>query len=1008
MRLLRPVLPLLLLTVTAVRGQVSVSGSVRDESGATLPGVSVRPRYAGGGTVTNGEGRYQLTVPSDTTTLVFSFVGMTPQTQRPAGRATLDVTLRAQNQLLDEVVVSGYGLTTNPRDAVGSYAQVEAKALRADRPIESFDRMLTGLVAGVQVQTNTGEPGVPVRVRIRGENTLPQLGGGLSASGEPLYVLDGVPLYDIQEQQVNRPGLQAGNLTEQRLNPLAGLNPNDIETITVLKDAAAATLYGANAANGVVLITTKRGRSGQNRVEASTHYGVATLLTPPRLLETPRYLELYGEALRGDGYPADSVTLLVAQAGDPDVTTRWSDLVVRPATNATANLSLSGGGGTTSFRFAAGYQQQQATSKGNDFRRLSFRTSVDHRLNDHFKVTFNLGAAHTTKQGFDLLGAVDLPPVLSPYAPDGTFNNEGLLRNRPNPLAVLAQNENENRGLSATGNVDLEYYLHPTLSVRTTFGTDYYQNRRTVYESALNASGANANGFGSRFDRNNLRWINFTQLRWQRGFGHHQLAALAGYEAQEKTTFLLRLSASDFLFEELREIGFQDGENIDGASSQQQEAVLSYYTQLNYNYRSRYYVSASLRQDASSVFGADRQVARFGSMGLSWVASDEGWLADVAALDLLKLRASVGTTGNARIGSYASRGLYRFGVAYAGQGGSQPSAGPNPDLGWELNLKTNLGLDLALWQRVRLTVEHYRNYTYGAITQVQVARETGFNDAPANASDLRNTGWEFTLNTINTRAAGGAVGWTTQLNLAFNRNVVTRLYLEQPQFSAADALVIRAGSDVSSLYVVPYAGVDPYNGKPLYRLADGNLTDDQLRAGRPENLRVVGRRSPDFFGGITNALTWKNVTLSALITYQYGASLLVPTRFTNLNSDGRNLLLVNQDVNQLDRWQQPGDVTDVPRLRRGVRTRTLASFHRSTRFVYDNSYLRFDNVSLSYRLPQGWVGRVRAAAATLTAQANLLGYLNLSRRRAGRNGINEYRNVFPESRTFAGGINVRF
>lgn len=972
-----------------------ISGTIKDAKGETLPGVTVMLQGGTTGTISNPEGVYKLRVPESGGTLVFSFVGMQKQFVKFTSESVLDVVMQDDVQSLETIIVTGYGGEKNKRDLVGSYDQVDSDDLQTARPLESFDKMLSGLVAGVQVETATGEPGLPVRVRVRGEGSLVPVGGSdVATSGQPLYVLDGVPLYDITER--NTFNSQFSDVTEQKLNPLASINPEDIESISVLKDAAASAIYGANAANGVILITTKKGAAGKSQINFSLNYGVQDLFNETEYLNSTEYVQLYRETLFNSGGDP-------SLAGSDSINTDWPNLVTRLGTNLSANLSISGGTEQTRFRFSAGYFQQEAISKGNGVERISLRANINHRISEKFQMDFNIGSAFNSKESFNSFGATTFSPNLSPFNEDGSFNNDGFFLNRPNPLAALEQNEFSHRGFATNANLTLSYQIIPSLKIRSTIGADYYQNQQNEFRSALNGSGRSRNGYGNRISRNNLKWISFTQLVWNKTFKEkHVTNAVIGFEAQEQNTNLLRAYGTNFPFDGLRQLTTVANEDSGVASSEQEEAIVSYYGQFSYNYDGKYALSINLRRDASSIFGGDVRNANFASIGGSWIMSDESFMERYRSfLSLLKLRVTYGSTGNSRIGTYAARGLYRFSslAEYGGIAGSEPSAAPNPRLSWETNRKLNFGLDIALWEgKVALTVEHYQNRLFNAISTINVPQESGFISIPANTANMENIGWEFTLNTRNIETNN--FRWRTNFNIAFNRNRVTKMILERPPLSTFQSSGILVGEDVNAIYGVRYAGADPYNGKPLWYLPDGSITDDARQANLVENRVVIGSRSPDFFGGITNTVTYKGFSLTLLTTYSVGSQILINN---DALTDGRQISFNNQSANQLDRWQQAGDITDVPRLHQ-------ANFpaRNNTRFLFDNTYLKFDNLNIAYTFSNDLLKKFKLSALSIFVQVTNLGYIYSTTAPENRNSIAEYRFNFPESRTYSTGLTLSF
>lgn len=968
----------------------TVSGTVRSTSGEPLIGATILLKGTGRGTATDFEGRYSLALPDSSAVLLFSYTGMQPQTITVAGRSRVDVLLREDVQMIDEVVVTAYTGEQKQRDIVGSYEQVSGDELLPQRPVESFDKMLDGQIAGVQVELNTGEPGLPVQVRIRGNNSLPPVNSNdVVASGQPLFVLDGVPLYDVSE--TNTANTPFSTTLDQQLNPLMFVRPEDIESITVLKDASATAIYGANAANGVILITTKQGKAGRTKITGGVSTGFSRLINPVRYLDTEEYVSLARETLfNSGGNPED--------AGPIDVETDWPALTQRQGSVTNASLSLNGGNDKTKFYLSAGYFRENAISRGNGLERITLRSNLNTGLSDKLSLRFGFSGGYVYKASFSDFGAFTYPPNQSPFNADGSFNNGGFFINRPNPLAALAQNEFFHHAYSVNNNLQLTYEPVPGLQLRAMGGIDGYLQLQYQYFSALNGSGRTVNGRGRRFTRGNLQWVANAQASYQKAFAEHHLSALAGTEANQQTTYRQRITASNFPSDQLREFWTVDVSDIDADESNYQDATQSFYAQASYDYAYRYYFTVSARRDASSIFGGDVQAGNFFSAGLAWAFSEEAALAEAGWLSFGKLRFSYGLTGNSRLGTYSARGLYGYSPAYlyGGNIGLAPTAPANESLTWELVRKYNFAIDLEFLQgRLKATVEHYRNYTEDAIYTIPVPLESGFANIVTNAADQRNVGWEASIQTVNIQ---GELRWSTRFNIARNRNQLTRIDAERFPASTFNSRGLVVGENSSVLYGVPFAGIDPYNGKQLFFLPDGSITDDHRLLNEPENWVPVGQSAPDWYGGVSNTFSYKGLTLDVLVSYSYGEDVLVdPLTFT----DGRQILINNQSANQLDRWQQPGDLTDTPRLHQSTPIQ-----RNNTRYLFDNDFLRLANASLQYQLPARWLDAIGITRLSVQAQANNLGYLYSTRARAGRNGVAAYRFRFPEAQAFMFGLNL--
>jgi TonB-linked SusC/RagA family outer membrane protein len=971
--------------------QALVSGQLTDEAGEPLAGLTVRIKNTTKGTVTDADGRFSLEMQAGQTyTLVFSFIGMRTKEMKVTPPAKLSVVMEEDSKLLTDVVITGYNMEKNRTELVGSVVQLESEELQAERPVDSFEKLLSGQVAGLNVENSGGgEPGVPVQVRIRGQGSVPTTSDFIrTTSSEPLYVVDGVPIYDIQATRET-----AVSANEQLLNPLATINPEDIESITVLKDASATAIYGANAANGVILITTKRGQSGELKVDLSYNRGISEAINPVNLLTTPDYVKLYRETLLNTGADEQDA---IAIAGPTDVNTAWEDINLRTADFHQANVSVSGGGKSAKARVALNYLSQETITRGNDFSRLNTRANVDVDFGERLSTQYNLNFSLVNKESLGQFNVLNAPPNVSPFNPDGTFNESGRFDNLPNPFSVLAQNENRQQGIASIGNITAEYRILPDLKLISLAGLDYKQSNHFAYQSQLNASGRRRGGRLNNVNRQNLQWITNARLNWGTRFGQDwEVTALLGAEAQEQVTRLIRANAVGFPFDDLRTP--QSAEVSESALSETEVSTISYFGEANVEYRGRYFLTFNSRSDASSIFGGDVRRAVFASLGGGWLVSDEPFFNPEGLINTLKLRATYGSTGNSRIGSYAARGLYEIDrrFSYLGGGGIAPLTAENRTLSWEKNFKTDIAIDIGLGGRLTATVEYYRNQIRDAISTIDVPYESGFLRAEVNAVDMLNSGWEFALKSINVRNKRWE--WVTRFNLSTNQNIVTDLKLKDADINAARGIGLVEGQDIRTIYGARYAGVDPYSGRALWQLADGSITDDYRLARQLENRVEIGTRNPNIFGGLTNNFQMGNWSLSVIASYSYGSDILVNSLY---EQDGRQFFN-NQSTNLLDRWQQPGDLALVPRLHEDNPV-----ISTNSRFLYDNDHLRIENINLSYRFDDPWLERLKLYSASLFMQVSNLAYFYLDRQREGRNGIREYRYSFPQARTWSLGLRM--
>lgn len=978
-----------------------VTGTVLDQADKKpLGGVSVRVvngRVVG---ITNAEGYYSATVSAtdlENVQLEFRMVGMKSVVSRPLGSSsTVNIGMESDFQQMDELVVTNSYTNGTPREEViGSISQVTARELQPYRPIESFDKMLEGLAAGVYVEPNT-QLGTPVKINIRGQGTLTPIGSGRTTSTQPLYVIDGIPI--MEQERGDAASIFNG---ETLINPIAGINPQDIASISILKDASATTIYGSNAANGVIIITTKSGSSGRTAANVSISRGVSSFINRQQLLNGPQYYTLKREALLNSGFTESQAS---AQAGSATINTDWLGLTTRNASYTAVNADISGGKEGLNYRFSTGYRYQQASAMSNDMQQVNLSLKVNSVLNNKLKFGITLSPSFSQKNGLDNFeNNAYLPPNLNPYDSDGNFTT---FLGIPNPLAVLAQNENVNNTISFNGNSNIHYSVSPSFTISGTIGANFSQGKQEKYFSAKNATGSTVGGRLQIFDRQTLGWLGYIQGTYSKTFlENHSVTVIAGIEAQDQSTVLLAGSGSNFTYDRIRELG--QATNRTNSSSKQENATVSYYTQANYDFRKKYLFTTSIRADQSSMFGSDFNLALNSAVGFSWILSKEAFLQDHAIISFLKLRTSYGSTGNSRIGSYAARGLYNFNYGnYNGYVAAIPdgSSAPNPNLGWEKNIKLNLGLDATLFGRLSLSAEYYNNTIHDLISGVEVPLETGYNSISVNAAVMRNHGFDLTakIEVIQKHS----FRWQSTFTAGLNRNKVlsynggyTSLFSDPASTAGEANAAIREGYSTTAIWGIPWAGVNAETGEEQFYAPDGRVVNRTTIRSYPRSSYIVlGDRLPKVQGGWINSISYKNLSLSLNILYNIGGNLIESTRFLG---DGKNLDHSNMSVNLLDRWQKPGDVTNVSRL---VLEKGLVS--NSSRYLHDLTHVKLSNITLNYSLPARLSKRFRTQGISAYINATNVAYWYKEKSPAGRSGIRETRFTFPEARTISAGLNL--
>lgn len=836
----------------------SVSGRVTDQkTGEGLPGVTVLLKGTANGVSTTADGNFVLTVPTTDGTLTFSSVGYTTQERQLGSETQFRINLAADAKQIDEVVVTGYGGSQDVKDITGSISKVGAQAF-LNQPVQSFDQALTGRTAGVQINSTGGALADQTAIRIRGVNSI-------SNGAGPLIVVDGVPI----NTRDNANTFNGGNGT--RYNPLADINPNDIESVEVLKDASAAAIYGSRAANGVLIITTKRGKAGQNRVSVNSYIGFQQAVRKPNLLEADDFITINnekaanrsaGSALNGIRNPNIPATIAAFPDlngdGTPDrVDTNWLDQIFRTGVIQDYQLALSGGTDKASYYGSGNWTDQKGILYANRLRRGSFRLNVDVTPKPWLKAGISGSYSKTLNNGVltdgYLAGATfsgyNAPPNLPVYNADGSYylnpignlgnggNNIGyVLNNYNNVRGVLDLQRNDNISQRTLANGYLTIIPIKGLSLTSRYGIDYLSNFEDQYSSPVLSGLGRALGQGlvqdNQLNRNQFNWQNY--VNYDRTFGtNHSLGLTAGVEFQETDEKQIYTPAADFADPKFKEI--LDGlftSMLSGGGSHIRNGFQSYFGRANYSFGSRYYLSFSARYDGSSVFGADNRYGFFPGGSVGWRISDEKFFQawnSAGRVNDLKLRASYGLVGNSNgIGSYASRTLIGGGQ-YADANGFSITQVGNPALRWETSKKLDIGIDASfLDNRLGLVVDYFNNQISGLALAAPALRTTGVPNTTSlttatiirNVGEMYNRGLEVTLNTVNVRAANG-FQWTSSFNATWIKNRVEALATPNDIISGQQRA--SAGRALSVYYLPVWAGVNPANGNAQFYAADGTI-----------------------------------------------------------------------------------------------------------------------------------------------------------------------------------------
>ena len=952
----------LLLCSAMAYGQFTVKGVVQDETGLSLIGASVVVKNTTIGTTTDLDGSFELQVPEDDVTLVISFIGYeTQEYQASAAMPEVLITLAEATTQLNEVVIVGYG-TSRKEELTGAVTKLQSAKLE-QVPLASVEQTLQGNVAGLQAVMGNGQPGSNVQVRIRGI-------GSITASSEPLYVIDGIPV-------------TAGDITRTNTtaNTMASLNPNDIESVTVLKDAAATSIYGSRGSNGVILITTKSGRSGKPRIDLHAQYGVNdwAVSEKKRLkpLTSEQYTQMFiegwvnrGESVqdaidRFDGYYPGAVTF--NSAGDIqqiNVETNWIDEITRKGQNQSYDLSASGGNDFVNYYISGSYFSQDAPIIYSGLDRLSSRVNVTVNASSKLKITNNLFASTLDQRGMSdgsfwanpLYTGYFLAPVIPLKDDQGRYYGDHLFfMGGNNPVGSLSgDDERMFNQLRILDNLSAEYEILKDLKFRTSWAIDRIDVQEFFYRNPRYGDGRNVGGFATETNIGENNWIGTQTLNYSKSLNNiHQFTFLAGYEAQKNQRKGLELSGEGYPNPTLRTLA-NAATPTQASSDLAEYSFESLFGRVDYNYRLKYYLSGTVRRDGSSRFGINNRFGTFWSLGASWRLDQEDFIAGLSFIDDLKLRASYGTNGNAGIGNYDHIPLFGFGEAYDGVPGGAPSNIGNVDLTWESTNSFNVGLDFGLMNFLYGTVEYFNRESTNLLLDRPISRTTGFDAITQNFGAMRNNGIEITLNADVIRRSD----FTLSLggNITFLKNRITKL-----DEDIIDVTKIRReGLDFQTFYLYEWAGVNSQDGTPQW-FTDSTQTELTGNINNAERFISGRSATPDFFGGLNADIAWKGLYMNAQFSYSWG-NYLYDEEARFLQGDGALTPRSQTNLN-LARWQNPGDVTEVPYFRWGGNNNSNVG--NMTRWLYDGSYLRLRNFTLGYRLPVDIVNKMNVRAANI-------------------------------------------
>ena len=933
---------------------INISGTVSDISGNPLPGVSMRIEGLNKGTTTDGEGAFHMEVPS-TATLICSFIGYEEKRVPVNNHTRFKIVLKGDSKGLNEVVVVAYGVQTKS-SLTGSAIMVNA-SLYDKAPRSSFQESLQGNVPGLQSTNGSGQPGSVPSVYIRGI-------GSITAGSAPLYVVDGVPVV-------------TDNLTDYNVNSLAGINSTDIASISILKDAASASIYGSRAANGVILITTKTGRQGSTKISASVQRGSNRLTIPPSNypLNTTEMMELLREGWehKTDGTgEAGFQQELRARGVDTTVNTNWIDVLTRHGSYTQANLSAAGGSNKTKFYVSGGLYDSKSALKGVDYKRITGKLNLSNQATARLSFDVNLSLSYQRANAVADMGLmanpvrslVRLQPWLKVYNEDGSYDFS--YNNTFNPVAIMNGNTRTGTIYGLLGGAGAKYAFTDFLSFETKISLDLNYARSNLFFEPGFADGRNTNGW--ILVNNSLwnNWVSTNILRFNRRWGNHGISTFVGYEAQ-KTTNTGNASEASNLLPGLDQL--EDASKPESVSSvASTNSLTGIFLNNSYDYKQKYYLTASIRRDASSRFGSQKRSAAFWSLGTAWNIYREPFLQDVAVINELRIRASYGSNGNQAIENYASLSLYSPGNDYDGKPGYVLTQYPNSYLTWEQNRPFNIGLDFALLKnRLSGTIEYYNRKTSRLLLNVPVSSANGITTVFRNNGEMKNSGVEISLSSRNITAKNEhGLSWRTEANFSTLKNIITRL--DNPITSIYKREV---GTDFYQFFLAGFAGADPQTGEALW-YKDASKSATTKSYGQAQRFNQ-GSALPEFYGGVTNYFSYKGFDLSFQFFYNWGNKVYDNWGpFTE--SDGSGGFGGGSKMSRLtyeNRWQQPGDVTSVPKVVFGG-TQSGLSNQASSRFLYDGSFIRLRDLMLAYSIPGEWLKKADISDVKVYVRGNNL------------------------------------
>ncbi|RYF21676.1 MAG: TonB-dependent receptor [Flavobacteriales bacterium] len=974
----------------------TINGKVTSsDTGTGIPGVSVNAKGTNNSVQTNENGNYSITINETAKTLTFKYLGFADQELSIGTSSTMNVSMKETLSNLNEIVVVGYG-TQSRKDVIGSISKIGIGDIK-DKPLPTIESALQGNAPGVFINSSSGKLGQALQIRVRGISSI-------SANNQPLFVIDGTPVVTDALGTYSEPD-----------NPLAAINPEDIESMEVLKDAYAAAIYGSRGSNGVILITTRKGKAGKTKIDFGYYAGFSDPTKRGKFLNAAQYKEIMEASFKNvdyEGY-ANSSELWEDYTGttdwDNNTNADWANAAFRKGHVQQYNLNVSGGDAKTRFMLSGNYNNNDGIIIGNRYVRTGGRLSLDHTATNFLEVGGNINISKADNYRISNDNAFSnplqlnaLPPIQPIYDPaTGELNNNTVYYNG---LIDLANGSNLSTTYRTLATAYASLKITPDLVFRSEYGFDFNNLEEELYLGAKTQDGGGTGGYGSDYLAKSINFNTNNTLNYSKTFNEkHNLNVLAGFTYQDTKFRYGTVTGTGFPSDRFVKVASAATISA-GSSFETAYTFVSYLARVNYKYADKYLIGASVRTDGSSRFGSNKRYGAFPSASVGWIANEENFLKDATWLSMLKVRASYGLTGNAEIGNFASRTLYG-GVSYAGTSGTLPNQLGDPNLTWETTSNANIGLDFGVFSdRLSGTVDIYKKKTKDLLLNVPIPATNGFTSITQNIGDLENKGIELSLNSRNFT---GEFKWTTSFNISFNRNKITRL-AGQPIFPGGRYLGrIAEGEPYGYFYGKAYAGVDPANGDALYYVNASRTTTTNSYS-TAENQKL-GDPNPDFYGGFGNRFSYKNFDLDIQTQFVSGNDVYnAAGGFQSANGD----YFDNQTVDQMNYWKKAGDITNIPQPRFDSANGTRPS----SRYIQSGSYLRIKNVILGYNVPKTLLAKYKLQNLRLYASAlnlfTITGYngydpeINTTFAGSAQLGHDFY--TPPQARTITFGLNVGF